>query len=155
MEGAIAKHEEDNADLRQRNEDNHDTIQKLRGEVADLHHKDDTKAQQLKAINEMAAEASENLLNKMTIADIKDCFRKIRQQSMPGYVPSPVEETVEQLQPFATPKKVVSTPSRIKTATKRERRPSGPEACEQRNVTLRNRPAIPTTKPTSMPAKKK
>ena len=153
MEAVIAQLEAANADLRQRNEENRDRLQKLNGEMADLHQKYVAKAEQLKAIEQMTAEASENLL-KMSFDDIKEYFRQTRQLSIPGYVPPPGEETEEQLLPMATPKKVISTSSRIKTATKRERHFLGPETCQQKNVILRNRPAITHTKSTSMPRKK-
>lgn len=108
--------------------------------MEDLHQK----VQQLKAIDQMAAEASENLLN-MSYNDINKCFKRIRLQvSMPGHLPPPEEEPEQQQLPAATPKKTIP---RVKTATRRERHTVATDTVRPKIVPLRN-------KPTSIPKKK-
>ena len=97
----------------------------------------------------MTAGVARNLF-KMNFDETKELFRDIHRMSMS---PS-VEETAETLLSVVPPKKPGSASSQIKAATKREHHTSGPETYEQRNVTLRNRPSIPPTKPTSMPRRK-
>ena len=153
MEAANAKQEALIADLQDKNEKLAVTKQKLTSELAEKCQKLDEKAEQLKAIEQKMDELAKNL-SKIGFDEMKERVRDIHRMSMPGYLPPSVEETAEPLLSVVPPKKSVSTSSRIKTATKRERRLSGPEVCEQRNVTLRNKPANPPTKPTSMPRKK-
>lgn len=117
--------------------------------MADLQQKDEQKAQQLKDIEEMTANASEKLL-KMSYEDIKEFLRKIREVSMPDYLPSPQEETTESQQSSTPPKKS----TRVKSGTKKAGRTVGPETVQPKNAALRNRPAIPPGKPTGIPRKK-
>ena len=147
LEGAVAQYKADIADLQDQNEKLAVRNQKLNGELKETQQENDAKAEQLKGIQQKAAEASEKLL-KMSFDEIKECLRDIIERSTPGYLPHPEPESV------APPKKLkpVSTPSQSKVTANRERRSS--ETCEQKNVTLR-KPSIPPTKSTSMPRNSK
>lgn len=153
MGAMVVQLEADKADLQDRNEKLLMSNQKLSSELAEQCLKNELKDDQLRRIQLMTAETVEKL-SKMGFDDIMETFRNIHRISMPGYVPPSEEETTEQLLSVATTKKPVSTPSRIKTATKRERRTPGSETNQQKNVTLWNRPAIPPSKPTSLHKRK-
>ena len=141
----------DNAELRHRNEENTENIEKLNSELAEQRLKDSAKAEQLKAIEQMTAEAAENQ-SKMSFDDMKEFLKKIRQLSMPGNLPLSVEEsTAEQQLPAATPKKPVSTSFQAKLVAKKERRP---ETVQPKCSAQRTRPAIAPPKPVSMPRKR-
>lgn len=140
------------ADLRDKNEKLLMSNQKLKSELAEQRSKVDLKDDQLRKIERMTAETVEKLL-KMRFDDIMESVRSVHQISMQGYLPTPVEETTENMLSVAA-SKPVSTPSRIKTATKRERRTPGSETSQQKNVTRWNRQTIPATKPTSLHKRK-
>lgn len=150
LEGVIAQHayEVVNAELRSKNEEKSECIQRLNSDVV-------AKTEQLKGIEQMTAEVPENL-SKMSFDDIKKLIKAIHRKSMPGYLPTSVEETAEQQVPAATPKKPISTSFRVKTATKREHRPLGQESSQQKSIALRNKATSTgtTTKPQSMAKKK-
>ena len=154
MEGIIAQQEADNAELRHRNEENTENIEKLTSELAEQRLKDSAKAEQLKAIEQMTAEAAENQ-SKMSFDDMKEFLKRIRQLSMPGNLPLSVEEsTAEQQLSAATPKKPVSTSFQAKLVAKKERRPLAPETVQPKCPAQRTRPAIAPPKPVSMPRKR-
>ena len=122
---------------------------KQEARIAELQQKDDAKTKKLEAIERMTAGIARKLF-RMNFDETKKLFKDIHRMSLS---PS-VEETAEPLPSVVPPKKPASASSEIKAATKKERHTKGPETYEQRNVTLRNRPPIPPTKPTSMPRRK-
>ena len=152
LKAANAKQEALIAKLQDKNEKLAVTNQKLTSELEEKCQKLDEKAEQLKAIEQKMDEVIKTLT--FYFDEIKEHARDIHQMSMPGYLPLSVEETAESLLSVVPPKKPGSASSQIKAATKREHHTSGPETYEQRNVTLRNRPSIPPTKPTSIPRRK-
>lgn len=144
------KLEGENAELQDKNEKLAMRNQKLSCELAEQRLKEGLKDDQLRQIEQKTVEAIEKL-SKMGFDAIMEMLRNIHKISMPGYMASPEEETAEQLLSVPTPKKPVSSPSQVKAGPKRERRTSGPDTGQQKNVTLRNRPP---TKPTSMQKRK-
>ena len=144
MEGDVTQHEADKADLQNQIEEKSECIKKLESKLADMMHKDEAKAKQLKSIEQMTAKVPK-MLPKMSFDDIKELLIKICQMAM-------TEEAMERKLPLGAPKKPVSTAPQAKPTVKREQGPPLAETCWQRSTVTRdwNKPHI--TPSTAKPA---